>query len=299
PPWDIFVWPNAVRQIGTTVIPCNWLQCQENAADPAHSVYLHGHFFRYVLEREGLTEARVPPTGMHRSESSVRSGVGFDKIVSKVDTYGLQKAMVYTKAKGADADRVRWHSYMVFPNYTRPGGGSTRHEFQIRVPMDDTHTYHITYDMYVAPTGVTAPAQDAVPCYELPIEDESGKPILDYVLAQDMVAWRSQGPIMDRTRERLASTDQAIRRFRRLLDEQVALVEEGRDPMNVFRDPGTMGDIIHLTPRIDERRDDVDLVAFRSQYHHGYIRDDADRYGPAVDLVLQMMVEAERNVGTR
>lgn len=294
PPWDIFVWPNAIRQIGYTIIPCNWLQCQENAADPAHSIYLHGHFFRYILEREGLLADRVPPSGIHRSQSSVRSGVGFDRIISEVDSYGLRKAMVYRQSLGATQDHTRWHSYMVFPNYTRPGGGEIRHEFQIRVPMDDTHTYHITYDLYVAPEGLTAPSQAIVPCYELPIEDEAGNPILDYVLAQDIVAWRSQGPIMDRTRERLASTDQAIRRFRKLLQDQLRIVENGEgDPMNVFRDEQAIGDIIHLTPRIDERRDDADMVAFRSLYHQGYFRDDADRYGPAIGEVLDMMRQRE------
>ena len=53
PPWDLFVWPNAVRQIGINVIDCNWLQCQENTGDPTHSVWAHGHLFNYVLERQG------------------------------------------------------------------------------------------------------------------------------------------------------------------------------------------------------------------------------------------------------
>src|SRR5487761_2405680 len=32
PPWELFVWPNAIRQIGYSVIDCNWLQCNENLA---------------------------------------------------------------------------------------------------------------------------------------------------------------------------------------------------------------------------------------------------------------------------
>ena len=30
PPWDLFVAPNTIRQIGISVLNCNWLQCQEN-----------------------------------------------------------------------------------------------------------------------------------------------------------------------------------------------------------------------------------------------------------------------------
>ncbi len=36
PRWDIFVAENVFRQVGTTVVPCNWLQCQENAVDTVH-----------------------------------------------------------------------------------------------------------------------------------------------------------------------------------------------------------------------------------------------------------------------
>ena len=45
PPWDLFVMPNSIRQIGIMNLACNWLQCHENTGDPAHSVYLHGNLF--------------------------------------------------------------------------------------------------------------------------------------------------------------------------------------------------------------------------------------------------------------
>jgi len=66
PRWDILVWPNCVRQVGITVLPCNWLQCQENALDPAHGIYLHGHFFRYTLERMGLLDLPGVPRARWR-----------------------------------------------------------------------------------------------------------------------------------------------------------------------------------------------------------------------------------------
>jgi len=33
PRWDMFVWDNVLRDIGSVVIPCNWLQIQENSLD--------------------------------------------------------------------------------------------------------------------------------------------------------------------------------------------------------------------------------------------------------------------------
>src|SRR6201986_4835730 len=56
PRWDLFVWPNAVRQIGIMHIDCNWLQCHENTGDPTHSAWAHGHMFQYVLEQQGRFE---------------------------------------------------------------------------------------------------------------------------------------------------------------------------------------------------------------------------------------------------
>jgi hypothetical protein len=43
--------------------------------------------------------------------------------------------------------------------------------------------------------------------------------------------------VTDRTTERLGATDVGIIMFRRMLDEQARIVEEGGEPMNVHRDP--------------------------------------------------------------
>jgi len=42
-----------LRDIGLQVVPCNWLQMQENDLDPAHLQWLHGRFANYALERLG------------------------------------------------------------------------------------------------------------------------------------------------------------------------------------------------------------------------------------------------------
>src|SRR5881628_2795230 len=34
PRWDLLVMDNVWRDIGVTVIPCNWMQCMENSLDP-------------------------------------------------------------------------------------------------------------------------------------------------------------------------------------------------------------------------------------------------------------------------
>ena len=58
PRWDMFVWDNVLRDIGSTIIPCNWLQIMENSLDPVHVEWLHGRFADYVLERLGRPELK-------------------------------------------------------------------------------------------------------------------------------------------------------------------------------------------------------------------------------------------------
>ena len=285
PRWDIFVWPNCVRQMGITILNCNWLQCQENALDPAHGIYLHGHFFRYTLERLGLLEERASDKTTHRAYTGARPDPF--TLEFQVSEHGVRKFQKYSRANGASVDAVREAKYMLFPHYTIGAEGDIRSESQFRIPMDDTHTYHITYQVYRAPAGVEAPPQEVIPSFDVPTHDGNGTPILDYVLAQDMSAWWSQGEVTDRSREKLGTSDSGIILFRRLLDHQIKIAETGGDPMNTFRDP-ELNDIIHLTPP-DKLQPSG---SYRSRYDEGYAIDDADRYGPAIEEVKELMRRA-------
>ena len=46
----------------------------------------------------------------------------------------------------------------------------------------------------------------------------------------------AQGPILDRSREMLGQSDVGVVQYRRLLKEQILAVQEGREPINVYRD---------------------------------------------------------------
>jgi hypothetical protein len=61
--------------------------------------------------------------------------------------------------------------------------------------------------------------------------------LVDNNSGQDNYAWTSQGPITPRWTEHLGESDQGIILYRRLLREQMKIVEQGGDPMNTFRDP--------------------------------------------------------------
>jgi 5,5'-dehydrodivanillate O-demethylase len=112
-----------------------------------------------------------------------------------------------------------------------------------------------------------------------------------------MLAWQAQGALTDRSKEHLGRTDRAIVFLRKQLDEQISQVEQGADPMNVFRDDAGMGEMLHgadeppdqwLSRDLQGRGSGPSTVAFRAQYHKGFVSDDADRYGPVADLVQEL-----------
>ena len=223
PRWDLLVMDGVWRDIGLSVIPCNWMQCMENSLDPVHTQWLHGRYYNYVMSRK---------TGKNESGERMVSRVithhlkiGFD-----VFEHGIIKRRV--REGGSEADSAwRIGHPILFPNILRVGW-----TFQFRVPMDDTHTGHVMYQVYPPPPGAKT-TQERIPVYEIPVKDEQGRHVTDFVLGQDMMAWSTQGPIADRDLERLGETDQGVILFRRLLREQLAIIEAGGEPMNVFRNP--------------------------------------------------------------
>ena len=173
PRWDLLVWPNAIRQICVNVIDCNWLQCQENTGDPAHSAWTHGYLFKYALERQGKLKERAGDDA-HTLHKRIKVGEGIKDVTAEPSQYGFEKGIVYSKALGAEQDGYRKHSAVIFPFTTQTGSaGSPRSDYQFRVPMDDTHTLHIAYQVYAGPPGVEAPKQDVVPWYEAPLDRKS------------------------------------------------------------------------------------------------------------------------------
>ncbi|MBI67493.1 MAG: Rieske (2Fe-2S) protein [Chloroflexi bacterium] len=300
PPWDLFVWPNSVRQIGYAVLNANWLQCQENTGDPAHGVYLHGHLFEYSLQKMGDTDRLE-----RMSKSFHNAAHGIKDLYVHQTEYGMEKGILYSKELGAAEDKKTRHSTVIFPFYTEQNAaGAPWSEFQIRVPIDDEHTYHINYNCYAAPPGVEAPKQDFVPYYEVPVWDEDGKPILDCILNQDFVGWWSQGPLTDRTAENLGRTDIPVVFLRKQIDENIKIVEDGGDPMNVFRDPTQMGGILYGGGAPAETwtdpnwaKNSVELNRnTRAQYHKGGATWESDRYGPAIPLVGELHRRMEEAV---
>jgi 5,5'-dehydrodivanillate O-demethylase len=226
PRWEIFVRADARRDIGMAVIPCNWLQIMENSVDPVHVEWLHQHFNNYARERLGSEQ---------RNERLKHEKIGFDLF-----EYGIVKRRILEGETETDEDWAVGHP-LVFPNVLL-SGSTRRSTFQIRVPVDDVHTLHVWYTCYAQSGGAQAQDQDRISFYRVPVSTGHGEAepewsFLDNNSGQDIAAWVTQGAIADRSNENLGLSDKGIILYRRLLKEQIAKMERGEDPMNVFRDP--------------------------------------------------------------
>jgi 5,5'-dehydrodivanillate O-demethylase oxygenase subunit len=223
PNWDLFVQENVVRTIGYAEIPCNWVQIMENSLDPTHLEWLHGHYFEHVFEQQGRPQNEWPITKRHLK-------IGFDEF-----EYGIIKRRVLEGQTEENEDWAVGHP-IVFPNYLRVGD-SGAHSFQIRVPIDDTHTLHFWYTCFVPADGVKVPEDYPISSYECAIYDENGKFVTDYIDGQDMMAWITQGPVADRSVERLGTSDKGIIMYRQMLKRELKKMENGEDPKCTIRDP--------------------------------------------------------------
>ncbi|MBX3025479.1 Rieske 2Fe-2S domain-containing protein [bacterium] len=222
PRYDLFVWEGVLRDIGRALLPCNWLQIMENSVDPTHLEWLHGHHLGAARAAAGLP---APSRYGRRHEE-----IGFDLFA-----HGIIKRRRLAGGSRDDDDWRVGHP-LVFPCMVRVGA-QRQHRFQIRVPVDDTHTLHFWYSCYRPRDGATAPPQEAVPVYEVPFRDQRGAFLLDFVDGGDIMTWLTQGAIADRTREMLVDTDSGIVLLRRLLFEQIERVRAGEDPLGTVRAP--------------------------------------------------------------
>jgi hypothetical protein len=146
------------------------------------------------------------------------------------------KYVAYRKLPdGRELDRV---SPLMFPNVMStpdvelaPGPTTT---VGWAVPVDDTH--HRRFHSMKVPKNLKGRPRQMY-------TEKRPKPWLDMTeeerqaLPSDWEAQGSQGPITLHSEEHLATSDKGISMLRRLLRQQIRVVQQGGDPIGVIRDP--------------------------------------------------------------
>src|SRR5438552_736885 len=107
PRYDVLVWDNAIRHVGVTMIPCNWMQAMENSLDPTHVEWLHGYYMDYVWRKKDPNHATMV-RAKHKK-------IGFDRF-----EHGMIKRRV---VEGETEEHQPWKvgHPVIFPNILRVG----------------------------------------------------------------------------------------------------------------------------------------------------------------------------------
>jgi 5,5'-dehydrodivanillate O-demethylase len=229
PRWETLVSKAGTRSI--TALPvhnCNWLQAQENSVDPVHTYYLHAHMLMY--------HAKADPRLNSSAAYFHRPIQGIDFELAREDAWtGIRKIRTYG---GALAERETGHP-AIFPNILIVPQEQNEIVTHWRVPMDDEHTYILW--LHFAPTrdgSEVAQADADIPVTYLPHpRSPDGEYDLTDFPQQDLMAWETQGPVFDRSQELLGTTDRGIVMWRNLLRQQIQLVQQGKEPDGMIRDP--------------------------------------------------------------
>lgn len=239
PRLELLVRDDWERGITMRPLPCNWVQCNDNSLDPVHFEHLHGHFADWWNRKHHIPRPVV--TARHLK-------IDFD-----VFEYGIYKRrLVEGEPEDAD-DWVVGHPF-IFPHTLVQGVGDS-YGYQIRVPVDDTNTVHVRYRGAPAKPGQQLPEQVPVRHLALPY-DAFGRVEWSEIPLQDEAAWVAQGPISDRTREHLVTSDKGVILYHNLLLENIEKVQRGEDPMFVIRDEAKNTPHIH----VERERDSAKMI---------------------------------------
>jgi phthalate 4,5-dioxygenase oxygenase subunit len=262
--------PATHRFVSKTFEHCNWLQGLEGGLDTAHSTFLHN-------ERLG-------------DRSLLRNRDGHPRIEVEKNDYGYRYAS--TRDLGDEGTYVRVYQYIMPAQQMRghvtalSGGRQPVPKFagHLWIPIDDTTTFvYNTMWSYDANAPITEElawheearfgrgADDMLPGFKLKAQlandyfiDRARQKTqtatgIRGVNTQDMALQEGMGPICDRTREHLGTSDRAVIAARQLLLEACDAVEQGGAPRGV--DPQSSRSVRPYDSHLEHDRDWHDAFA--------------------------------------
>jgi phthalate 4,5-dioxygenase len=248
PPPPDFEWlraPPTHRHVSKTHEHCNYLQALEGGLDTAHSSFVHNN--RLGDKTEVRNRDRAPRIDIERTDygywySSTRT---IDSESAYVRVYHF--TMPHAQMRGA---------------FTKPTGERAslpKLDGHIWVPIDDENTNVYNWACaYDDTTPISSEAWEEFEAYcgrgrdhlipgtfalrrnlsndfliDRQVQRTSTYTGIEGLNTQDFALQEGMGPISDRSKEFLGSSDRAIVFMRRLLLESIAAVEQGKAPLGV------------------------------------------------------------------
>jgi phthalate 4,5-dioxygenase oxygenase subunit len=258
PHFDAFIAPAEYTFAFKGYWDCNWLQALEVGIDPSHASWLHKFFededpaASYGRQFRGMpSDAAIPISKVLRE---------FDRPEIRVERtdYGMR---LQTLRRISDAHTHIRVTNVLFPQAFVIPMNAEMTISQWHVPVDDTGCYwYSIFTSFGAPVDKDTMRNQRLKTYPAP----EYKPIFGRsngwgfdaeqqrrqtftgmgfdINIHDQWACESQGPIADRTRENLGTTDKGIVLYRRLLVDAIRKSEAGERPLMVL-DPAQASEL--------------------------------------------------------
>ncbi len=200
-------------------VPFNWLQHYENIHDVAHFFWLH---YLHSGPQFGERFGEIDLVAMRRNLPQM-----VQSVVYEVNERGLTARRQHALPDGRILRSIvetAMPTLRVVPN---PFGRAGRVDhIGFVLPVDDTH-----FSIF---TVLRGPDRGFFDFFTQLRTREDGKSAEERQrFPGDLEAQGSQGPITLHSEEHLGSSDKAIVMLRRLFEEQIAIVEQGGDPIGV------------------------------------------------------------------
>ncbi|MFN0072263.1 MAG: Rieske 2Fe-2S domain-containing protein [Chloroflexota bacterium] len=250
PPFVEFEWlelPETHRYVSKFVVNCNYFQAVEGDFDPSHASFLH---------------STLDGNRSNKAMQVFQRDTFFDKTpryVAIEDTdYGLA---TFSRAQLADGNQFIGVTHFIMPTYSTAGIATPGVlSSNMRIPIDDENEVHFRLRWSDSPLpaseineikygGYTFP--ELVPGTWTPKANKSNDYLVDRISQknisytgigpfpiQDLAMVEDQrGPLMNRSMEKLVSSDEGIIRVRRRLIDAAKALMNGEEPAEPWK-PG-------------------------------------------------------------
>lgn len=250
PAFDCFTAPNTHTFAFKGWLDCNWLQALEVGIDPAHASYLHRYFQDESLETSYGKQFRGASAGSDWPMTKVLREFGRPEIHVNPADHGLQ--LIALRHLNEQLTHVRVTN-QVFPQAFVIPLSADITITQWHVPVDDTHCYwYAIFTGFREPLNKAQMREQRLALYTLPDYkprvgrhndwgfnadeqlSETYTGMGQDINVHDQWAVESPGPIQDRTREHLGTSDKGIMAYRRLLIKAIETVQAGGTPPMVL-----------------------------------------------------------------
>jgi len=240
PEWEFIMVPPEQTFTSKRYQECNWLQAMEGGIDNAHVSWLHGD----ALNQDPLFKGAGGNKYMFTDKAPV-----FEVVES-------EGGLFIAARRNAEEDKYYWRiTQYVMPNFTMipPRGGHTVHG-HFWVPIDDESNWAWSYDYH--PTRAIKPEEREamkdgrgihakyIPGTYFTLANKDNDYLIDRakqksgelssgiegIAMQDASLQESMGPVIDRTKENLASSDNGVIMARHQMFRALKAMEKGELP---------------------------------------------------------------------